>query len=145
MLRVLQLMRDPLRQQPRLHPLMQWRGDGSVQDRILRCSHTRGERPHNARGLSRVIAHRGQGVVPLQVEAALASISSAQHWLEVFERHLEQVAGVSADRLKTCLLHGRGLLRAAFWNSDPDFNELRADIRETGGNLSPTSLFTGRY
>ena len=41
-------------------------------------SRKRGERPHNARGLSRLIALLcRQGVVPLQVEAAPASISSS--------------------------------------------------------------------
>ena len=113
-----------------------------------RCSHPSrkcGERPHNARGLSRLIALlRRQGVVPLQVEAAPASISSAQHWLEAFDRHLEQVAGVSAGRRKTCLLHARGLLRAAFGDSAPDFNELRAEhvstfVQARAANRAPSS------
>jgi hypothetical protein len=113
-----------------------------------RCPHPsriRGERPHNARGLSRFIALlRHQGVVPLQAEAAQASISSAQHWLEAFERHLEQVAGVSAGRRKTCLLLARGLLRAAFGDGDPDFHELRAEhvstfVQARVANRAPSS------
>jgi len=91
-------------------------------------SRRRGERPHNARGLPRFIALlRRQGVVPVQVEAVPSSVSGSEHWLEAFDRHLEQVAGISAGRRKNCLRIARGLLQAAFGNSDPDFSQLRAE------------------
>jgi site-specific recombinase XerD len=91
-------------------------------------SRTRGERPHNARGLPRFLALlRRQGVVSAQVQAAQPSASDAGHWLEAFDRHLEHVAGASAGRRKNCLHIARGLLRATFGNSDPDFSQLRAE------------------
>jgi site-specific recombinase XerD len=96
--------------------------------RCLRPSSTHWECPHNARGLPRFIALlRRQGPVPLQVQAVPGSISGAQYWLDAFDRHLDQVAGVSAGRRKICLLYARGLLRTAFGDNDPDFNELRAE------------------
>ena len=91
-------------------------------------SRTRGERPHNARGLPRFIALlRRQGVLPTPVQEAPPPSSGAEHWLEAFDRHLERVAGVSAGRRKNCLGFARGLLEATFGKSDPDFGQLRAE------------------
>lgn len=91
-------------------------------------SRTHGERPHNARGLPRFIALlRRQGAVPAQVEAAPPCACGTEHWLEAFDQHLEGVSGVSTGRRKNCLRIARGLLQAAFGNSDPDFSHLRAE------------------
>ena len=107
-------------------------------------SRRHGERPHNARGLPRFIALlRRQGIVSAQVEAAPGSVSGAEHWLETFDRHLEHVAGVSAGRRKNCLHVARGLLQAAFGNSDPDFSQLRAEhvaafVQTSAAKRAPT-------
>jgi len=61
------------------------------------------------------------------VEAVPSSVNGAEHWLEAFDWHLEPVAGVSVGRRKNCLRIARGLLQAAFGNSDPDFSQLRAE------------------
>jgi hypothetical protein len=48
-------------------------------------SRTNGERPHNARGLSRIVALlRRQGVAPVQVPPAPSSLSGAERCLEAF-------------------------------------------------------------
>jgi len=86
---------------------------------------------------------RRQGVVPAQVKASPGSASGAERWLEAFDQHLEQVAGVSAGRRKNCLHIVRGLLQAAFENSDPEFSQLRAEhvtafVQTRAGKRAPT-------
>jgi len=107
-------------------------------------SRRRGERPHNARGLPRFVALlRREDVVPAQLEAAPCAASGTERWLEAFDRHLEHVAGVSAGRRKNCMHIARGLLQAAFGNSDPDFSQLRAEhvaafVQSRAGKRAPT-------
>jgi site-specific recombinase XerD len=91
-------------------------------------SRARGYRPHNARGLPRLISLlRRQGVAPVQAQAAPSSPGGVEHWLQAFDQHLERVAGVSTGRRKSCLRFARGLLQATFGNGEPDFSQLRAE------------------
>ncbi len=92
-------------------------------------SRAQGYRPHNARGLSGLIELlRRQGVVPAHAEAPPPpSCTSAGHWLQVFDQHLEHVAGAAASRRKNCLGFARGLLRAIFDDGDVDFTQIQAE------------------
>ena len=91
------------------------------------CSRARGYRPHNARGLPRLIdLLRRQGLAPASAEAA-PTCSGTERWLMAFDQHLEQVAGVAASTRKNYLGLARGLLRAIFGESDPDFTKMQAE------------------
>jgi site-specific recombinase XerD len=91
-------------------------------------SRAQGYRPHNSRGLPRLVELlRRQGVVPAQVQAVPSPSSGAEHWLDAFEEHLERVAGVSTGRRKCCLGFARSLLRMIFGEGDPDFAQIRAE------------------
>jgi site-specific recombinase XerD len=100
-------------------------------DPMHRCpgpSRAKGYRAHKARGLPRLIELlRSQGAMPTQVAAAPSSPGGTEELLEVFDGHLERVAGFAASTRKNCRGFARGLLRAIFGENDPDFTQLRAE------------------
>jgi site-specific recombinase XerD len=98
---------------------------------MRRCpgpSRARGYRPHNARGLHRLIELlRRQGAMPAQVETVPTAPRGVEHWLQAFDQHLECVAGVTLGTRKRYLGFAHALLRAIFGEGDPDFNQIRAE------------------
>jgi site-specific recombinase XerD len=98
---------------------------------MRRCpgpSRARGYRPHSARGLPRLIEMlRRQGAMPAQVEAVPTSTRGVEHWLQVFDQHLECVAGVALGTRKRYLGFAHALLRTIFGERYPDFSQIRAE------------------
>jgi site-specific recombinase XerD len=98
---------------------------------MRRCpgsSRTRGYRSHNSRGLSRLIELlRCQGVMSAQEAAVLFPPSGAEHWLQVFDEHLERVAGAAVSTRNNYLGFARALLKTVFGEGDPDFTQIRAE------------------
>ncbi len=98
---------------------------------MRRCpgpSRVRGYRPHNARGLSRLIGMlRRQGAMPAQVESVPGFLRGVEHWLQVFDQHLERVVGVAPGTRKRYLGFVHALSRTIFGERYPDFSQIRAE------------------
>ena len=91
-------------------------------------SRAHGYRPHNARGLPRLIGLlTRQGVVPKQEETIPASVEHTETWLLAFDQHLERVAGVSAATRNKHRSFARAFLTSVFGEGEPDFAQIRAE------------------
>ena len=105
-----------------------WR---ATQRRCARCpgpSRVHGYRPHNSRGLPRLLELlRREGVVPAQAQIVPPPSGGAEQCIQAFDRRLESVAGLAASTRKNLLGFARGLLVATFGKSSPDFTQLRAE------------------
>jgi site-specific recombinase XerD len=98
---------------------------------MRRCpgpSRSRGYRPHNSRGLPRLLELlRRQELIPSPVEATPPDPIGREHWLRAFDRYLESVAGVVLGTRRNYLGFARGLLRAIFGDEHPDFSRIQAE------------------
>lgn len=98
---------------------------------MRRCpgpSRSRGYRPHNSRGLPRLLdLLRRQGVMPAPVDAVPSTSVGTEHWLGAFGQHLGSVAGVALGTRKRYLGFARALLRTIFGEGHPDFSQIRAE------------------
>ena len=87
----------------------------------------RSYRPHNGRGLPRLLELlRRQGVVPLESAPAVIAEPGEQILL-AFNQHLERVAGIAPSTRARYLHLIRSFLRAAFGDRDPDCSQLRLE------------------
>lgn len=92
--------------------------------RSAREGYAKGYRPHNARGLPRLLELlRRSGIVPPPIPTPPVSDSRLQN----FDRYLESVRGVAPATLASYLREARGFLQHVFRDAAPDWSQIRPD------------------
>ncbi|MCX6630370.1 MAG: tyrosine-type recombinase/integrase [Candidatus Solibacter sp.] len=89
--------------------------------RSVRTGYSKGYRPHNARGLPRLLELlRGSGVLSPVVISAQPGVDRLQE----FDQHLEHVRGATRATRIGYLCQVRGFLKHVFGDSDPDWTKI---------------------
>ena len=89
--------------------------------RSARAGYSRGYRPHNARGLPRLLdLLRGSGVLP----PAVAPVQPDADPLQEFDRYLERVLGAARATRTGYLREVRGFVKHVLGDSDPHWTEV---------------------
>jgi site-specific recombinase XerD len=85
----------------------------------------KGWRPHNARGLPRLLALlRARGIIAPQAQPAPLAPDSTDGVLAAFDRHLEHDRGVVKAVRTNYLGHARSFLKAVFGDAAPDWTKI---------------------
>jgi integrase/recombinase XerD len=89
----------------------------------VRAGYSTGYRPHNGRGLPRLLdLLRGSGVLP-----AVALAQQGPDPLQEFDRYLDRVRGAARATRIGYLGEVRGFVKHVFGDSDPNWTEVRAE------------------
>ncbi len=103
-----------------------------------------GYRPHNGRGLPRVLdLLRRLKLAPAAADPAPPAPGSTEHWVTLFDQHLDRVAGLTLNTRRRYRHTARSFMTSVFPDGQPDWTRLRAEhigsfVEKTAARRAPT-------